>query len=103
MRKRKRRTRKNKIDTSKKILIFCTSLTILVTCVTIILALKTNDVTPLEYLIPAVFGLSATCHAFYFWKAKAENLHKYGLDKKITVNGEDTDYSYGGDEYVNDR
>ena len=100
---RKRRRTIKKIDTSKKILILCTSLTILVTCATIFLALKTNDATPLEYLIPAVFGLSATCHGFYFWKAKAENLHKYGLDKKINLNEGGEYYSDGGDEYVNDR
>ena len=33
--------------------------------------------------IPGIFGLTATSHGFYFWKAKAENIAKYakkGID-----------------------
>lgn len=89
--------RKKKIETSKLILIFCDALTMMVSCATIFLALKTNDATPLEYLIPAVFGLSGACHGFYYWKAKAENLHKYGLDKKIDQNEGSDNYSDGGE------
>lgn len=33
----------------------------------------TKDMSPLAYLIPAVFGELATATAFYFNKAKAEN------------------------------
>ena len=37
-----------------------------------------KDISPLAFLIPGVFGLSSIAHGFYFWKAKAENLHKFG-------------------------
>ena len=57
-----------------------------------------KDISPLAYLIPAVFGLSSVAHGFYFWKAKAENLRKYGQDDKITMSGGDdySDYSGSG-------
>lgn len=97
MRRKTRRNRnKKKIETSKVLLIYCDLLTTLVTCVTIIVALRVNDVSPLEFLIPAVFGLTASSHGFYYWKSKAENLHKFGLDRKITGTGENDFYDSDG-------
>lgn len=52
-----------------------------------------KDISPLIYLIPGVFALSSVAHGFYFWKAKAENLHKFDLDQKITMSGNGTDDS----------
>lgn len=34
---------------------------------------ETKDLSPLAYLIPAVFGELATATGFYYSKAKAEN------------------------------
>ena len=48
-----------------------------------------SDTSPLAYLIPGVFGLSSVAHGFYFWKAKAENLQKFGQEEKITMSGND--------------
>ena len=56
---------------------------------TFVVVFVTRDTSPLAYLIPAVFGLSTIAHGFYFWKAKAENLHKFGQDDKITMSGGD--------------
>ena len=56
---------------------------------TFVVVFVTRDTSPLAYLIPGVFGLSTIAHGFYFWKAKAENLHKFGQDDKITMSGGD--------------
>lgn len=74
------------IETSKKLLLFADILTAIVTAATIVIVFLTRDTTPLIYLIPAVFGLSGTVHAFYLWKAKCENLQKYGREDQITMN-----------------
>ena len=83
---------------SKKLLIgsgVSTSGTVILTFAAVFIL---KDISPLAYLIPAVFGLSSVAHGFYFWKAKAENLRKYGQDDKITMSGGDdySDYSGSG-------
>lgn len=86
-----KRRRKKKIETSKLLLIVSDVMTavVLISTIVAVFTLKTTD--PLIYLIPAVFGLSATSHGFYYWKAKAENLNKWGQGDKITQGEEDTD------------
>ena len=83
--------RRRKIETSKLLLYICDSMTIFTVIGTFIAVFCLGDISPLAYLIPGVFALSGAVHGFYFWKAKAENLHKYGQDNKITMSG--------GDEY----
>jgi len=58
--------------------LFADALSVAVTIITIVAVFILKDSTPLAYLIPSVFGLSATSHGFYYWKAKAENIKKYG-------------------------
>lgn len=55
---------------------------------TFIAVFKTGDTSPLMYLIPGVFGLASVAHGFYFWKAKAENLRKFGQADKVSMNGD---------------
>ena len=74
-----------RIETSKKILIFCDTLTTLSVFSAFAVALSGNDTSGLSEIAVAVVGLSATAHGFYFWKAKAENLHKFKQDDKITM------------------
>jgi len=45
-------------------------------------------VEPIVRYIEGTFTLSAIAVGFYYWKAKAENLHKYNQDDKITMNGD---------------
>nr|WP_325242446.1 hypothetical protein [uncultured Oscillibacter sp.] len=45
----------------------------IVTAFTLIMVWRTNDLSPLEYLIPAVFAELAAATGFYYSKAKAEN------------------------------
>lgn len=91
-----RRRVKKKMEMSKKLLIasdVITSVTVILTFAAVFIL---KDISPLAYLIPAVFGLSSVAHGFYFWKAKAENLHKYGQDNKITMSGGDNYSDYSG-------
>lgn len=83
---------------SKKLLIasdVTMSITVILTFAAVFIL---KDISPLAYLIPAVFGMSSVAHGFYFWKAKAENLHKYGQDNKITMSGGDNYSDYSGSD-----
>ena len=65
--------KKRKMEFSKKIFIGISAAAILVTIFTGIMIWKTNDLSPLMYLIPAVFAELAMATGFYYSKAKAEN------------------------------
>lgn len=91
----RRRRAKKKMEMSKKLLIASDVITSATVVLTFAAVFILKDISPLAYLIPAVFGLSSVAHGFYFWKAKAENLHKYGQDEKITMSG-DNDYPGSG-------
>lgn len=71
------------METSKKLLCFTVAMVILITVVTVIAVFVLGDITPLEFLISGIFALASTAFGFYYWKAKAENLKKMGLDDKI--------------------
>lgn len=51
---------------------------IFITIVTVIAVFVLGDVGPLEFLIGGIFGLASTAFGFYYWKAKNENIAKYG-------------------------
>lgn len=92
----RRRRVKKKMEMSKKLLIvsdIITSATVILTFAAVFIL---KDISPLAYLIPAVFGLSSVAHGFYFWKAKAENLRKYGQGDKITMSGDGNYSDYSG-------
>ena len=60
-----------------KVILVCVSLLVLaVTGFTGYMVWKTNDLSPLMYMIPAVFTELATATGYYFWKAKQENVIK---------------------------
>ena len=77
--------RKKKIETSKILLIVSDVITGVCTVAAIVAVFVIKDTTPLVYLIPAAYGLSATSHGFYYWKAKAENLQKFGRLDTVTM------------------
>lgn len=68
-----KRVQKAKREFSKTILMFIGAVTVVVTAFTLIMIWRTNDLSPLAYLIPAVFAELATATGFYYSKAKAEN------------------------------
>lgn len=65
--------RVKKREFSKVILFVVGAVTVGVTTFTCFMVWKTGDLSPLAYLIPAVFGELATATGFYYSKAKAEN------------------------------
>lgn len=69
---------RKKTETSKRLLKFTVAMVIFITIVTVIAVFKLSDATPLEWLIGGIFGLASTSFGFYFWKAKNENIAKYG-------------------------
>ena len=85
-----------KREFSKNIIIFMTIFTVIITIYSLILMWKTNDTSPLAYLIPAVFAEYATSTAFYYWKARKENEIKLRR-----LYGDVADKTFGDDEYEN--
>jgi len=72
----------NKKDTSKLILItLYSSVGILLPVVVILAFLGVSS--PLEISITGLFALCTIATGFYYWKAKAENMHKYHRDDGI--------------------
>lgn len=65
--------KKQRISFSKLMCIAIILLTFIVVGFAIALMIITNDVTPLEYLIPSVFAEASVVTGFYSYKAKAEN------------------------------
>ena len=77
------RKQHHNIETSKLLLIVSDGMAAVVLVCTIVAVFVTSDASPLEFLIPAVFALASASHGFYYWKAKAENLQKWGQEDKI--------------------
>jgi len=65
--------RSRKKEFSKVIIIGVGAVTGVVTAFTLVMVWRTKDLSPLAYLIPAVFAELATATGFYYSKAKAEN------------------------------
>lgn len=85
---------KKTMETSKKLLLFTDTLLIVVCIAGIVIAYVCRDTSPFAYIIPAVSGLAATSHGFYYWKAKNENMQKYG--KNVEDNFENGGQDYYG-------
>lgn len=64
---------KKKIEFSKLIMLVVGTVTVVVTVFSLFMMYKTQDLSPLAYLIPAVFAELSVGTAFYYSKAKAEN------------------------------
>ena len=70
------------MEFSKKIFIFVAVVTVVVTTFTMYMVWETKDISPLIYLIPAIFAEMGTGTAFYYWKARCENLKKMEMEYK---------------------
>lgn len=68
-----KRVQKKKREFSKLIMIVVGAVTVVVTAFTLVMVWRTKDLSPLAYLIPAVFAELATATGFYYSKAKTEN------------------------------
>ncbi len=71
--KGKHTKRKQPVEYSKVSYSLIIALTAVVVVFTLIMVWRTNDLSPLGYLIPAVFAELAAATGFYYSKAKAEN------------------------------
>lgn len=74
--------KKPKTEFSKKIFIFVAAVTVVVTAFSLYMVWETKDLSPLTYLIPAIFAETGTGTAFYYWKARCENLKKMEMEYK---------------------
>lgn len=88
------------MEFSKKIIIFMTVFTIVITVYALALMWRTGDTSPLAYLIPSVFTEYATATGFYYWKARAENkiklMQRYGKTAEKAFNDQQNFYDNGG-------
>lgn len=75
-----------KMETSKLLAFLVLGNTELIIIASFIAVFITKDTSALGYLIPGQFGVTATVVGFYFWKAKNENLQKYGRQDMIDGN-----------------
>lgn len=98
---------KPKKEFSKKIFDIVITLFIIVLFYSMALMWKTNMTDGLMYLIPSVSGLTTTCIAFYFWKAKMENMIKLSREndmsldevKEVETNTDDYDMQVESEVY----
>ncbi len=91
---------KKKTEFSKKIIIFMTVFTLIITGFSLAIMWRTGDTSPLAYLIPSVFAEYATATGFYYWKARTENKIKlmriYGKTAEKAFNNERNYFDNGG-------
>lgn len=73
---------KSKTEFSKKLLYVNYTLVILVTIATFILMWRSNDLSPLGYIITGLFAEVTAATSFYYWKAKNENMIKINVGNK---------------------
>jgi len=76
----KYRIKPKRIEFAKLILVAVSLMTLAVTVFSAYMIWLTRDLSPLMYLIPAVFAEAATATGFYYRKAEKENeikLHYY--------------------------
>ena len=81
-----------KKETSKKILIFCDALAAAATVASFAALFLGHDLSGVAEIDRGIYALAGAAHSFYFWKAKAENLKKYGQKDKITMSEGENSY-----------
>lgn len=83
--------KKQPMEFSKKIFTGVTIGVVLVVIFSCVMIWRTNDLSPLMYLIPSVFVELATATGFYYNKAKAENKIKLMKNNDVQPEGNDFD------------
>ena len=72
-----------KWEYSKKLLYLVWLLIAVLLPICTALSVLCNDISPMREYVIGAFSLASISHGFYYWKAKNENLHKYGRDEEI--------------------
>lgn len=80
---RGKRRKKVRMEFSKVILVVAAIVNVAVILFTFVMVWRTNDLSPLTYLIPAVAAETATGTGFYYSKAKVENRIKLMKHYKV--------------------
>lgn len=81
---------KKKIEMSKLILYALFVIMIPMIIISAVLAFLGYP-TSYDIAMTGFFGLVSIAEGFYYWKAKAENMHKYKQDDKITMAGDENE------------
>lgn len=68
---------------SKRLLYWVWALILMLLIPSFIISVMCDDVSPMREYVIGAFSLASISHGFYYWKAKNENLHKYGKDDEI--------------------
>lgn len=89
--------KRKRIEFSKIIFIGVSTITFAIVVFSCVMIYKTNDLSPLTYLIPSVFAELATATGFYYRKAEKENT-KGGIvyDSAMVEQTSNWDYPEGG-------
>jgi len=85
MAKKKKKNTKQKMEFSKKIFICTATLFALVIIGSFLLMWKSDNIEPLNYLIPATAAIVTTNISLYTWKAKIENTIKISKENGLTI------------------
>lgn len=72
-----------KWEYSKKLLYATWILIYVLLPICVVASIIVSDISPLKEYVIGAFSLASISHGFYYWKAKNENLHKYGRDQEI--------------------
>ena len=72
-----------KWEYSKRLLFMVWILLVILLPVCIVTSVIISDISPIREYVIGAFSLASLSHGFYYWKAKNENLHKYGRDEEI--------------------
>ena len=94
MSRKRKSSRKKKIEFSKVIFVGISTVTISVAVFACVMIWRTGDLSPLAYLIPSVFAELATATGFYYRKAQKENeikLPKYIENQSMASSEEPSD------------
>lgn len=80
---------KKKMEFSKLIFAFVSTIYIVVIVYSLVMMAITFDLTPLAYIIPATATELATATGFYYWKARAENKIKLKKEYDMPLSEDD--------------
>ena len=92
-----KRYKKQRMEFSKKILLFMFIIVSLVVLFSFIAIIITHDTSPLSYLITSVFGEFGVGTLFYYKKAERENIIKLKKTNK-DISFDDTSFSSNEDK-----
>ena len=74
--------RKHTTEFSKVILFVIAAVLLLVIVFSMVMIAVTRDLSPIDWILGGLFSLADVAVAFYYWKARCENLKKMEMEYK---------------------